>query len=152
MVINAMIKGESGAGKLRIAYCKRKGEIMLNIIHTNDAPAAIGPYSQAVSYGDILFTSGQIPLDAVSGEIAGEDITAQAEVVMKNIEAILSAAGTGFEKVIKTTCFLADMADFAAFNQVYANYFTGKPARSCVAVKTLPRNVLCEVEVIAALK
>jgi len=152
MVINAMIKGESGAGKLRIAYCKRKGEIMLNTIHTNDAPAAIGPYSQAVSYGDILFTSGQIPLDAVSGEIAGEDITAQAEVVMKNIAAILSAAGTGFEKVIKTTCFLADMADFAAFNQVYANYFTGKPARSCVAVKTLPRNVLCEVEVIAALK
>ena len=124
---------------------------MLNITNTPDAPAAIGPYSQAVSFGNLLFSSGQIPLDAATGEICGDDITRQAEQVMKNIQAVLAANAVGFENVIKTTCFLADMGDFGAFNEVYAKYFVNKPARSCVAVKTLPKNVLCEVEVIAAL-
>ncbi|MGN0322191.1 MAG: RidA family protein [Oliverpabstia sp.] len=125
---------------------------MVKVINTQKAPAAIGPYSQAMILDDVLFTSGQIPIDPVTGEIAGEDIKSQAEQVMKNIAAILEEAGTDFEKVVKTTCFIADMGDFAAFNEVYAAYFTGKPARSCVAVKTLPKNVLCEVEVIASLK
>lgn len=122
---------------------------MLKTTHTDAAPAAIGPYSQAVSTNDLVFTSGQIPLDPVTMTVVGEDITAQAQQVMKNLAAVLEASGTSFEKVIKTTCFLADMADFAAFNEVYAKYFVSKPARSCVAVKTLPKNVLCEVEVIA---
>lgn len=118
-------------------------------IHTDNAPAAIGPYSQAIVYGDLLFTSGQIPINPETGNIEAEGIEAQTEQVMKNLGAVLSAAGSSFEKAIKTTCFLADMADFAAFNEVYAKYFTEKPARSCVAVKTLPKNVLVEVEVIA---
>ena len=122
---------------------------MLKTTHTDAAPAAIGPYSQAVSMGDLVFTSGQIPLDPATMEIVGDEIVAQAQQVMKNLGAVLEASGTSFEKVIKTTCFLADMADFAAFNEVYAKYFVSKPARSCVAVKTLPKNVLCEVEVIA---
>ena len=125
---------------------------MIKVINTQKAPAAIGPYSQAMILDDVLFTSGQIPIDPVTGEIAGEDIKSQAEQVMKNIAAILEEAGTDFEKVVKTTCFIAEMGDFAAFNEIYAAYFTGKPARSCVAVKTLPKNVLCEVEVIASLK
>lgn len=118
-------------------------------IHTDNAPAAIGPYSQAIVHGDLLFTSGQIPINPATGNIEAEGISAQTEQVMKNLGAVLSAAGTSFEKAIKTTCFLADMADFAAFNEVYSRYFTEKPARSCVAVKTLPKNVLVEVEVIA---
>lgn len=122
---------------------------MLKTTHTDAAPAAIGPYSQAVCMNDLVFTSGQIPLDPATMTVVGEDITAQAQQVMKNLSAVLEASGTSFEKVIKTTCFLADMADFAAFNEVYAKYFVSKPARSCVAVKTLPKNVLCEVEVIA---
>ena len=122
---------------------------MLKATHTDAAPAAIGPYSQAVSMGDLVFTSGQIPLDPATMEIVGDEIVAQAQQVMKNLGAILEASGTSFDKVIKTTCFLADMADFVAFNEVYAKYFVSKPARSCVAVKTLPKNVLCEVEVIA---
>ena len=124
---------------------------MLKKIETKNAPAAIGPYSQAIAVGNFLFTSGQIPVDPATGEIAGSDITTQAEQVMKNLDAVLTEAGTGFEKAIKTTCFLADMGDFAAFNAVYGKYFTTHPARSCVAVKTLPKNVLCEVEVIAEL-
>ncbi|MGN0478461.1 MAG: RidA family protein [Hominenteromicrobium sp.] len=124
---------------------------MLKKIDTKKAPAAIGPYSQAIVCGNLLFTSGQIPIDPASGAIHGEDITAQAEQVMRNLAAVLEEAGTGFENAVKTTCFLADMADFAAFNAVYEKYFTGKPARSCVAVKTLPKNVLVEVEVIAAI-
>lgn len=124
---------------------------MLKVISTDKAPAAIGPYSQAVACGDMLFTSGQIPIDPATGEIVEGDISAQAEQVMKNLGAVLEAAGTSFEKAVKTTCFLSNMDDFAAFNQVYANYFVSKPARSCVAVKTLPKNVLCEVEVIAQL-
>ena len=124
---------------------------MLKVISTDKAPAAIGPYSQAVACGDMLFTSGQIPIDPATGEIVEGDISAQAEQVMKNLGAVLEAAGTSFEKAVKTTCFLSNMDDFAAFNQVYANYFISKPARSCVAVKTLPKNVLCEVEVIAQL-
>lgn len=122
---------------------------MLKVIETPKAPAAIGPYSQAILQGGILYTSGQIPIDGASGEIAGEDIRSQAEQVMKNISFILEKAGTNFENVVKTTCFLADMNDFTVFNEVYSEYFVNKPARSCVAVKTLPKNVLCEVEVIA---
>ncbi len=122
---------------------------MLKTTHTDAAPAAIGPYSQAVCMNDLVFTSGQIPLDPATMTIVGEEITAQTEQVMKNLAAVLEARGTSFDKVIKTTCFLADMAYFVAFNEVYAKYFVSKPARSCVAVKTLPKNVLCEVEVIA---
>lgn len=122
---------------------------MLKKISTQKAPAAIGPYSQGIVVNGMLFASGQIPINPATGEIEGEDITGQAELVMKNIGALLEEAGTDYTKVIKTTCFLADMDDFGAFNQVYARYFTEKPARSCVAVKTLPKNVRCEVEVIA---
>lgn len=118
-------------------------------IETTNAPAAIGPYSQAYVSGSTLYTSGQIPICPESGEVVGETITEQAEQVMKNLGAVLEAAGTSYEKVIKTTCFLADMKDFADFNTVYGKYFTEKPARSCVAVRTLPKNVLCEVELIA---
>ena len=123
---------------------------MLQKISTEKAPAAIGPYSQGIVVNGILFASGQIPINPATGAIEGEDITAQAELVCKNIGALLEAAGTDYTKVVKTPCFLADMGDFAAFNEVYAKYFTEKPARSCVAVKALPKNVLCEVEVIAA--
>lgn len=124
----------------------------MKVVSTDKAPAAIGPYSQAMIINDMVFTSGQIPIDPATGEITGADIAAQAEQVMKNLGAVLEAAGSNYEQAVKTTCFLADMADFAAFNDVYARYFTGKPARSCVAVKTLPKNVLCEVEVIAVVK
>lgn len=124
----------------------------MKVVSTEKAPAAIGPYSQAIILNDVLFTSGQIPINPASGEVEAEGIVAQAEQVMKNMEAVLQEAGTSFEKVVKTTCFLADMADFGAFNEVYAKYFVNKPARSCVAVKTLPKNVLCEVEVIASVK
>lgn len=124
---------------------------MVHTISTPKAPAAIGPYSQAKSYHGTLYVSGQIPVDPSTGACNGETIVEQAEQVMKNIGAVLEEAGTCFENVIKTTCFLADMADFATFNEIYARYFTGKPARSCVAVKDLPKGVLCEVEVIAAL-
>ena len=122
---------------------------MLNKVYTSNAPEAIGPYSQAIICGNMLFTSGQIPINPATGEVEAEGITDQAAQVMKNLSAVLAEAGTSFEKVVKTTCFLSDMADFAAFNAVYAEYFTSKPARSCVAVKTLPKNVLVEVEVIA---
>lgn len=122
---------------------------MLKTIYTDKAPAAIGPYSQAIQAGNMLFTSGQIPVDPATGQVDGSDISTQAQRVMKNLEAVLVEAGAGFENVCKTTCFLADMADFAAFNAVYEKYFTGKPARSCIAVKTLPKNVLVEVEAIA---
>ncbi len=124
---------------------------MLKVISTDKAPAAIGPYSQAMVFGNLMISSGQIPIDPATGEIAGTTIDEQAEQVMKNIEAVLEEAGAKFTDVMKTTCFLADMGDFAAFNEIYGKYFTGKPARSCVAVKTLPKNVLCEVEVIVAL-
>ena len=122
---------------------------MLKKVYTSNAPEAIGPYSQAIICGNMLFTSGQIPINPATGEVEAEGITDQATQVMKNLSAVLEEAGTTFEKVVKTTCFLADMNDFAAFNAVYAEYFTSKPARSCVAVKTLPKNVLVEVEVIA---
>ena len=125
---------------------------MLKKISTTKAPAAIGPYSQAIVCGNMLFTSGQIPIDPATGEISGNDITAQAEQVMQNLAAVLEEAGATFQTAVKTTCFLADMADFAAFNAVYAKYFTENPARSCVAVKTLPQNVLVEVEVIAEIQ
>ncbi len=121
----------------------------MKVISTEKAPAAIGPYSQAMVVKGVVFTSGQIPLNPETGEIQGTTIEEQAEQVMKNLGAVLEAAGSSYEKTIKTTCFLADMGDFATFNEVYGKYFTGKPSRSCVAVKTLPKNVLCEVEVIA---
>ncbi len=124
---------------------------MAEKVYTQSAPEAIGPYSQAIKAGNLCFTSGQIPINPATGEIVGTDISEQAEQVCKNLEAVLEAAGTGLEKAVKTVCFLADMNDFAAFNEVYGKYFTGKPARSCVAVKTLPKNVLCEVEVVAEL-
>ncbi len=120
-------------------------------VSTQSAPAAIGPYSQAIQVGDFLFTSGQIPLDPATGTMVDEDITQQTERVMQNLGAVLAAAGSGFENAVKTTCFLANMEDFAAFNAVYAKYFTTCPARSCVAVKTLPKGALVEVEVIAKL-
>lgn len=121
----------------------------MEIIETNQAPAAIGPYSQAVVCNGFLFASGQIPLDAATGAVVGANITEQATQVMKNIAAILSAREKSFVDVVKTTCFLADLQDFNAFNQVYETYFVSKPARSCFAVKELPKGVLCEVEVIA---
>jgi len=124
--------------------------IMLKVTNTTNAPAAIGPYSQAIEFQNILFTSGQIPLDPATGEVTGSTIAEQAEQVMKNISALLEANGIDFTRVIKTTCFLADMADFGTFNEIYAKYFTTNPARSCIAVKQLPKSVLCEVEVIAA--
>ena len=123
----------------------------MKTISTDKAPAAIGPYSQAKIAGDMLYASGQIPIIPETGEIADGDITVQAHQSIKNVGEILKAAGCDYTSVVKTTCFLADMADFAAFNAVYEQYFTDKPARSCVAVKTLPKNVLCEVEVIAYL-
>ncbi len=124
---------------------------MLKKVSTDKAPAAIGPYSQAVIAGDFLYASGQIAINPETGNIEAEGIQAQTEQVMKNIGEILKAAGTDYASVVKTGCFLYDMNDFVAFNEVYAKYFTEKPARSCVAVKTLPKNVLCEVEVIAYL-
>ena len=122
---------------------------MKKVISTTKAPAAIGPYSQAIEANGFVFASGQIPVDPATGEVAGDKIETQAEQSCKNVGAILEEAGLGYDNVVKTTCFLADMADFAAFNAVYEKYFTSKPARSCVAVKQLPKNVLCEVEVIA---
>ena len=126
-----------------------RGVNFMEYISTDKAPKAIGPYSQAVRVGNFLFTSGQIPLDPETGDIKGADIKEQAERVCENLKAVLEEAGADFSRVVKTTCFLSDMADFAAFNEVYAKYFISKPARSCVAVKTLPKNVLVEVELIA---
>lgn len=123
----------------------------LKFTQTENAPAAIGPYSQAVSFGDILFASGQIALSPKTGEVVGTTIEEQTEQVMQNIKGILDANGIDFTNVIKTTCFLADIADFGKFNEIYGKYFTNKPARSCVAVKDLPKAVLCEVEIIAHL-
>lgn len=120
----------------------------MNVLQTTKAPGAIGPYSQGFEVNGLVYTSGQIPVNPVTGEVP-EGISAQAEQSCQNVGAILEAAGVGFEKVFKTTCFLADMGDFAAFNEVYAKYFVSKPARSCVAVKTLPKGVLCEIEAIA---
>lgn len=120
----------------------------MKVLETKDAPSAIGPYSQGYEAGGFVFTSGQIPVDPVSGAVP-EGIAAQAEQSCKNVGAVLAAAGAGYDRVVKTTCFLADMGDFAAFNEVYAKYFSSKPARSCVAVKDLPKGVLCEIEAIA---
>lgn len=122
---------------------------MLKYVDTKNAPAAIGPYSQGIIVNDIAFFSGQIPLSPETGEVAGTTIQEQTEQVMKNVAALLESQGADFKDVVKTTCFLADMGDFAAFNEIYAKYFVGKPARSCVAVKDLPKGVLCEVETIA---
>ena len=120
-------------------------------ITTKDAPGAIGPYSQAVAHGGMVYTSGQIALDPVEGVMVGQDVKTQTERVMKNLDAVLKAAGSSFDHVVKTTCFLADMNDFAAFNEVYGSYITSAPARSCVAVKNLPKGALVEVEVIAVI-
>ena len=124
---------------------------MLKKISTSKAPAAIGPYSQAIAVGNMLYTSGQIPLNPENGQLKGANITEQAELVMKNLAAVLEEAGSCFDNVVKTTCFLADMADFAAFNEVYAKYITSAPARSCVAVKALPKGALVEVEAVAVI-
>lgn len=125
---------------------------MIEPVSTPNAPAAIGPYSQAIIYGNVVYTSGQIPIEPESGTVVGSDITEQTEQVMKNISAILTAAGASFESVIKTTCFIKDMNDFAKFNEVYSKYFVNKPARSCVEVSALPKGVLVEVEVISLKK
>ena len=122
---------------------------MLEKISTSNAPAAIGPYSQAIKVGNTVYTSGQIALDPVSGVLNGSDVESQTEQVMKNLSAVLAAAGTSLDKVIKTTCFLSDISDFAVFNQVYGKYITSAPARSCVAVRDLPKGALVEVEAIA---
>lgn len=121
----------------------------MQVIQTSAAPAAIGPYSQGFITGNLVFTSGQIPLSAETGEVAGNAVEEQTQQVIKNLKAVLEAAGSSLDRVVKTTCFLADMKDFAAFNEVYAQHFTGKPARSTVAVKQLPRNVLVEIEAVA---
>lgn len=121
----------------------------MNYISTDKAPGAIGPYSQAIEANGFVFASGQVPLSPATGEVVGATIEEQAKQACENVGGILRAAGLDFSHVVKTTCFLADMADFAAFNAVYGTYFTGKPARSCVAVKALPKGVLCEIEVIA---
>ena len=125
---------------------------MLKYVDTQNAPAAIGPYSQGIILKGIAFFSGQIPLSPETGEVVGTTIEEQTEQVMQNVKALLESQGASFTDVVKTTCFLADMGDFAAFNEIYAKYFTGKPARSCVAVQDLPKGVLCEVETIAAVK
>lgn len=124
----------------------------MKIIATEKAPKALGPYSQGYVHGGLLYSAGQIPINPATDSIEAVTIEEQAEQVCKNLGEVLKAAGTDFESVIKTTCFLADMGDFAAFNEVYAKYFVSKPARSCVAVKTLPKNVLCEVEVLAVVE
>ena len=121
----------------------------MKLVQTSAAPAAIGPYSQGFISGNLVFTSGQIPISVGTGEVSGGDISAQTEQVIKNLKAVLEAAGSSLANVVKTTCFLADMDDFAAFNEVYAKHFTGKPARSTVAVKQLPKSVLVEIEAIA---
>ena len=123
----------------------------MNIISTKNAPGAIGPYSQAIVTGGMVYTSGQIAIDPATGNMVEGGIVEQTEQVCKNVKALLEAAGTSIDKVVKTTCFLADMADFAAFNEVYAKYFTGKPARSCVAVKTLPKGALAEIDTVGEL-
>ncbi len=123
----------------------------MEYVSTNNAPGAIGPYSQAVKANGLLFTSGQIAINPATGNVEAQTIEAQTEQVCKNLQAVCEAAGTSLDKAVKTVCFLADINDFAAFNEVYGKYFTAKPARSCVAVKALPKNVLCEVEVIAEL-
>ena len=125
---------------------------MFKVTSTDKAPAAIGPYSQAIEVNGFLFASGQVPINPEVGDVVAQGIVDQTEQVMKNIGAILEVNGLTYTDVVKTTCFLADMGDFATFNEVYAKYFTGKPARSCVAVKTLPKNVLCEVEILAVTK
>ena len=121
----------------------------MEMIHSDNAPAALGPYSQAMRVGSLVYTSGQIGIDPAAGKITATDVAGQAEQVCKNLAAVLSAAGTDLTRVVKTTCFLADMGDFVAFNEVYARHFTSKPARSCVAAKALPAGALCEIEVIA---
>ena len=121
----------------------------MEMIHSDNAPAALGPYSQAMRVGSLVYTSGQIGIDPAVGKITATDVAGQAEQICKNLAAVLSAAGTDLSHTIKTTCFLADIADFAAFNEVYARHFTGKPARSCIAAKALPAGALCEIEVIA---
>lgn len=124
----------------------------MKVVSTEKAPAALGPYSQGYVHNGMLYTAGQVPINPATGTVEATTIEGQTEQVCKNLAAVLEEAGTGFDKVLKTTCFLSDMGDFAAFNEVYAKYFTSKPARSCVAVKTLPKNVLCEVELIAVVE
>lgn len=130
------------------AFCIER-RVLVKKVTTTEAPAAIGPYSQGILSGGKVYVSGQIPVDPSTGTVAGNDIESQAEQSCKNVEAVLKEAGSGLGRVVKTTCFLADMADFAVFNEVYSKYFTSKPARSCVAAKGLPKGVLCEIEAVA---
>jgi len=146
------LSGRSVSLPKAVIHIKKWRYAMFKVIQTDKAPAAIGPYSQALIHGQFMFASGQIPIDPATGQVVEGDIVVQAEQVMKNIEGLLQAAGLSFSNVIKTTCFLKNMDDFAAFNGVYEKYFTGKPARSCVAVAKLPKDVLCEVEVIAVIE
>ncbi len=125
---------------------------MRQVIHSDKAPAAIGPYSQAIGQGDMIFTSGQIPLDPKTGDLVGTEIRAQAQQALRNLQAVLEEAGSDFDHVVKTTCFLADMGDFAAFNEVYSSFIQSAPARSCVAVRSLPKGALVEVECVAVRK
>jgi len=145
----AKTQDKRGARQARQKILKGEKIMELKKVQTEKAPAAIGPYSQAVISNNLVFTSGQIPLVPSSGDVKEGDITVQSEQVLENLKAVLEAAGSSLEHVVKTTCFLADMSDFAAFNGVYEKYLTEKPARSCVAVKTLPKNVLVEVEAVA---
>lgn len=142
------------AGSNPVARTKfiKKGWVYMKKISTNKAPKAIGPYSQGMIVGNLVFTSGQIPLSPITGEIVGGNIIEQTEQVLKNLSEVLLEAGTCLDNIVKTTCFLSDMADFASFNETYAKYVKNAPARSCVAVKTLPKNVLCEIEAIAEIK
>ena len=137
---------------LRQLYILEKETCSMNQISTDKAPAAIGPYCQAVTHNGFVFTSGQIPLDPATGKVDGDSVEQQARRVLENLSAVLEAAGSGLDKVLKTTCFLSDMGNFAAFNSVYAEYFTQKPARSCVAVRALPQGVLVEVECVAVVE
>jgi len=143
------VYNEKERRKREMQTLPKEEEKRMKKVSTDKAPAAIGPYSQGIIAGGFLYASGQIPINPATGEIEGADITSQTDLVCRNIGEILKAAGTDYEHVVKTSCFLAEMGDFAAFNGVYEKYFTGKPARSCVAVKQLPKSVLCEIEIIA---
>jgi 2-iminobutanoate/2-iminopropanoate deaminase len=141
-----------GSATIKEVKIEAKENDQMKVVATEKAPKAVGPYSQGYVHNGIFYSAGQIPINPATDAVEADTIEGQAEQVCKNLEAVLAEAGSSFDQVIKTTCFLSDMADFAPFNEVYAKYFTSKPARSCVAVKTLPKNVLCEIEVIAVVE
>lgn len=141
-----------GSATIKEVKIEAKENDQMKVVATEKAPKAVGPYSQGYVHNGIFYSAGQIPINPATDAVEADTIEGQAEQVCKNLEAVLAEAGSSFDQVIKTTCFLSDMADFAPFNEVYAKYFTSKPARSCVAVETLPKNVLCEIEVIAVVE